>query len=154
MSILEDINPAAAVWDKVVSPIISIINKVVPDKTAAAAAIAQLNALQVQGALNEELVKLQSVTTAQSDVDKVEAGNGSTFVAGWRPMIGWTCATALGAQYLIKPFIQWGFIIARQPLPALPGIDDNLWQLMFGLLGMGALRSFDKLKGTATTALK
>lgn len=139
-----------SIWDTVAAPIIAIINKVIPDKTAAAAAVSQLNQMQLQGQLQDELAQLQAVTAAQSDVDKVEAANPSIFVAGPRPAIMWVCALALASQYILRPVIQWGFTIAHQPLPALPGIDDNLWQLMFGMLGLGAMRSFDKVKGVDT----
>jgi len=115
--------------------------------------VAQLQQMQLQGQLNDELVQLQSITTNQSDVDKVEAGNASVFVSGWRPAIGWVCASALLYQYLLKPLVLGGFSIAHQPIPVLPGLDDNLWQLMFSMLGMGALRSFDKLKGTASVSV-
>lgn len=103
----------------------------------------QLALLQAQQSAAE------AITTAQSDVDKVEAGNNSMFVAGWRPAVGWVCATALAFEYLVRPLVAAGYSLAHQVAPTLPGIDDNLWQLMFGLLGMGALRSFDKMKGTA-----
>lgn len=140
-----------SIWDTVAAPIIAIINKVVPDKAAAAAAVSQLQQMQMTGALQEELMQLTSVTTAQSDINKVEAASSSVFVAGWRPMIGWICSSALAFQYLLRPLIQWVLIVAHQPLAApLPGIDDNLWQLMFGLLGMGTLRTVEKLKGVAS----
>jgi len=83
----------------------------------------------------------------------VEAANPSMFVAGWRPGIGWVCVAALAFQYVVRPLIQWGFSIAHQPVPVLPGIDDNLWQLMTGMLGMGVLRSYDKVKGSATQGI-
>jgi hypothetical protein len=139
-----------SIWDTVAAPIIAIINKVVPDKAAAAAAVATLQQMQMQGALQEEIAQLQSVTSTQSDVDKTEAANPSLFVSGWRPMIGWVCGAALCSQYIARPLLQWGFTIAHQPLPALPGIDDNLWQLMFGMLGMGTLRTYEKVRGVAT----
>ncbi len=142
-----------ALWDILLGPIVSIINKVIPDKAAAAAAISQLQQLEAQGALETEKTQLASITSAQSDVDKVEAANPSMFVAGWRPAVGWVCAAALGFQYIARPLIQWYFAIAHQVVPVLPGIDDNLWQLMAGLLGMGALRSYDKLKGSATQGI-
>jgi Holin of 3TMs, for gene-transfer release len=138
-----------SIWDTIAAPIIAIINKVVPDKTAAAQAIATLNQLQLQGALQEELAQLQAVTVNQSDINKAEATNASVFVSGWRPMIGWVCGAALASQYIGRPLLQWGFAMAHQPLPALPGIDDNLWQLMFGMLGLGGLRTFEKVKGVA-----
>lgn len=138
-----------SIWDTIAAPIIAIINKVVPDKAAAAQAIATLNQMQLQGQLQEEFAQLQAVTSAQSDVDKVEAANANVFVSGWRPAIGWVCGTALASQYIFRPMLQWGFALVHQPLPTLPGIDDNLWQLMFGMLGLGSLRTFEKVKGVA-----
>jgi hypothetical protein len=138
------------IWETVAAPIIAIINKVVPDKAAAAAAIATLQQMQMQGALSDELLQLQSVTTNQSDINKAEASNSSMFVAGWRPMIGWVCAAALVSQYIVRPLIMWGFSLAHYPIPPLPGLDDNLWQLMMGMLGMGGLRTFEKVKGVAS----
>ena len=82
----------------------------------------------------------------QRAVNKVEAASGSTFVAGWRPAIGWVCALALAFQYLIRPLFLWAGGIWWPQLPALPGLDENLWQLMFGMLGMGGLRTFEKVK--------
>jgi hypothetical protein len=70
-------------------------------------------------------------------------------VAGWRPAIGWCCATALFYQYLFVPLSAWlagliGFAIA-----APPSLDGQLFELMLGMLGMGALRTVEKLKGVA-----
>ena len=65
-------------------------------------------------------------------------------------MIGWVCALALAYQYLLKPLamgILPNFGIAIAPLP---GLDDNLWQLMMGMLGMGGLRTFEKVQGVAS----
>jgi Holin of 3TMs, for gene-transfer release len=130
-------------------PIVAIINKVVPDKSAAAAATAQLNAMTLQGALQEEFSQLQSVTTAQSDVDKVEAASSSVFVSGWRPAIGWVCAAAFSFEFILRPMIEWGFIVSGHTLPThLPRLDDALTQLTYGMLGMGALRSFEKVAPT------
>jgi len=139
-----------AIWDAVIGPVVSIINKVIPDKAAAAQAVATLNQLQLQGQFAQELAQLQAITSAQSDINKVEAGSESLFVSGWRPMIGWVCAAALAYQYLARPLAQGIASAVGHPLPAWPGLDDDLWQLMMGMLGMGGLRSFDKLKGTAT----
>jgi hypothetical protein len=143
-----------AIWDLVAGPIIGIINKLIPDKTAAAAAVAQLQQLQLQGALTSELEQLKAITTAQSDINKVEAASPSVFVAGPRPAIMWVCALALFFQYIVRPLIGVGFIVTGKPLSVpLPGLDDTLWQLMFGLLGLGAMRSYDKVKGVDTRAV-
>lgn len=138
-----------AIWDVVVGPLLKIIDKVIPDKTAAAAAKAQIQTLALQGQLTEEMAELASVTSAQSDINKVEASSSSLFVSGWRPLIGWICGIAFGFQFILRPVIQWGFIMTGHPLPALPGIDETLTQLTYGMLGMGALRTYEKAKGVA-----
>ena len=88
--------------------------------------------------------------TAQTDINKAEASNPSLFVSGWRPAIGWVCALALAYQYLIRPLSGTVAGIAGIVIPPLPGLDDNLWQLMMGMLGMGGLRTFEKVQGVAS----
>lgn len=138
-----------SIWDTVAAPIISIINKVVPDKSAAAAAVAQLNQMQLQGQLEDELVQLQAVTTNQSDIDKVEAASPSIWVSGARPAILWICAAALALTFVISPFFTWATMLAGHPVP-FPTLDSNtLMTLLFSMLGMGAQHTFEKVKGVA-----
>jgi len=120
----------------------TLISRIFPDPAQAADAKLKLLELQQSGEL--------SVMTAQTDINKVEASNSSIFVSGWRPAIGWVCALALAYQYLLKPLamgILPNFGIAIAPLP---GLDDNLWQLMMGMLGMGGLRTMEKMQGVAS----
>lgn len=98
----------------------------------------------------EEKAKLAqafAVIQGQLDTNKAEAGSGSVFVGGWRPAIGWVCALALMAQYVARPTLQWAGLITGHQWPPLPGIDDNLWELMLGMLGLGGLRTFERVKG-------
>lgn len=90
-----------------------------------------------------------TIVQGQLDANKIEAASPSTFTSGWRPAIGWVCALALFAQYIARPGLQWCGMVSGHPFPTLPGIDDNLWQLMLGMLGLGGLRSFEKVKGVA-----
>lgn len=92
----------------------------------------------------------------QTEVNKVEAAHSSIFVAGWRPAIGWIGAGAMGYQFIIYPFLTWGWALMQAnewiPLtlgapPILP--TDALWVILTGILGLGAARSFDKKIGTA-----
>lgn len=115
----------------------TILKRVLPDPEARQKAIIELYAA------------LQASDLAQIEVNKAEAASSSVFVAGWRPMIGWVCAIALLYQYLITPVGMWFSFVIGHPIPQPPNLDGNLWELMMGILGMGALRSFDKLKGTA-----
>lgn len=136
-------------------PIVAIVNKLIPDKAAAAAATAQLQSLALQGQLTEELTQLQAVTSAQTDINKVEAANPSIFVAGPRPAVMWICAAALGYQFVLRPTVTGIALLFGHPVPGpgLPGVDDNLYQILYALLGLGAMRSFDKVKGVATKAI-
>ncbi|WP_341702629.1 3TM-type holin [Ferrovibrio sp.] len=84
---------------------------------------------------------------AQTEVNKAEASSGNWFAAGWRPMIGWSCAVALAFQYVLSPLLMWVAELTGHPLPAPPKLDDVLWELMFGMLGMAGLRSIEKVKG-------
>ena len=120
----------------------TLISRIFPDPAQAANAKLELLKLQQSGDLAQ--------MTAQTDINKVEASNSSIFVSGWRPAIGWVCALALAYQYLLKPLamgILPNFGIAIAPLP---GLDDNLWQLMMGMLGMGGLRTMEKMQGVAS----
>ena len=114
-----------------------LIDKLIPDPAAQDAARLELLKLQQSGELAAML--------AQTDVNKVEAASPSVFVAGWRPAIGWVCALAMGYQYLLRPFL-----VAFNPALAFPGLDDNLWQLLAGMLGLGGLRTFEKVNGVAS----
>ena len=84
----------------------------------------------------------QQPQLAQIELNKVEASHRTMFVAGWRPMIGWICATGLAFIFLINPVIQWA---TGQPGPELP--VDITFELILGMLGLGGLRTFEKYTG-------
>lgn len=78
----------------------------------------------------------------QAEINKIEAGHRSVFVAGWRPAIGWACAVGLAFAYVINPIIQW---ITGEPGPDLP--MESIDAMVTALLGLGALRTFEKATG-------
>ena len=89
----------------------------------------------------------------QIEVNKVEAAHSSIFVSGWRPFIGWTGGVGLAYTFVASPFIEF---IARvfgytEPMPVLE--TGQLMALVTAMLGVGAMRSFDKKEGTATTTV-
>ena len=96
-----------------------------------------------------QLAAALTIVQGQLDANKAEASSPSAFTSGWRPGVGWVCVAALACQYIARPLVQWGGIVSGHPLPDLPGIDDNLWQLMLGLLGLGGLRTYEKVQGVA-----
>jgi len=121
--------------DDAIAAGLKVLDKFVPDPEAKAKAEAELRS------------SLQQWDKAQTDVNAVEASNPNLFVAGWRPMIGWVCALALAYQYLVSPLGMWIATSLHLAVSTPPKLDDSLWQLMFGMLGMGGLRSWEKYKG-------
>ena len=80
---------------------------------------------------------------AQLEINAREAAHPSLFVAGWRPAVGWVCVAAMAFQYLARPLL-----IAYGSAPAdMPGLDENLWAILTGMLGIGLMRTFEKTKG-------
>lgn len=123
-----------------------VIDKIFPDKTEAERVKLELFKAQQAGEL-AELTAAWDNAKAQAAVNQVEAGSASLWTSGWRPAIGWCCAAALTAQYIARPLIQWVGVVTGHNWPMLPGIDDNLWQLMLGMLGLGGLRTYERVKG-------
>jgi len=97
----------------------------------------------------QQLAAAVALVQGQLEVNKAEAASPNAFTSSWRPAIGWVCALALLFQYVLRPTVQWVGIVSGHQLPLLPGIDDNLWQLMLGMLGLGGLRTYEKAKGVA-----
>lgn len=86
----------------------------------------------------------QQPALAQVELNKVEASHRSMFIAGWRPFIGWVCGVGLAFMFLINPILQWA---SAKPGPELP--EDIILELVLALLGLGALRTFEKVTGKA-----
>ncbi|WP_298281288.1 3TM-type holin [Acidocella sp.] len=132
------------------SAIAPIVNKVldfIPDPAQKAEAQAQAQAALLSAQLQ--------MAQGQLDVDKAEAANADVFVAGWRPFIGWVCGAALAYEYIASPFLTWGLALVHPSLPPLPSIDSaGLSTLTFSLLGMGAMRTIEKVQGVAAKGAK
>lgn len=98
-----------------------------------------------------QMAAAMAVVQGQIDANKAEAASPSAFTSGWRPGIGWVCVAALAMHYIARPLVTWIGIVIGHPLPQLPGIDDTLWQLLLGMLGLGGLRTVEKIKGVAAS---
>ena len=82
-------------------------------------------------------------------VNKQEAANNSVFVAGWRPFIGWICGSALASDFMVRPLATWIATLSGHPIQ-YPSLDlSTLLTLLLGMLGLGAMRSYDKTNGTS-----
>lgn len=87
---------------------------------------------------------------AQIEVNKVEAASSNLFVAGWRPAIGWICGAGYAYAFILQPFLIFAITVAQIPLKTeqLPALDIGEMSLMLAnLLGFGALRTYEKVKG-------
>lgn len=98
-------------------------------------------------------VELQKPHMQQAMVTLAEANHPNWFVAGWRPAIGWVCGTCLLYHWLLKDFITIGMIWAgasKATIDLLPIIDaGEITALVLALLGMGGLRTYEKMNGKA-----
>lgn len=124
-----------------------VLDRVLPDKAANDAAKAELLKIQLTG----ELAQI----AGQLDINKVEAASSSIWVAGWRPAFGWVGAAGLAYQMVVRPLLSFtvstiGSHWFGNHFEA-PSIEiQDLLALVGTMLGFGAMRSFDKSKGTDT----
>lgn len=113
----------------------SLIERWIPDKAAQAKA-------------EMDLLKMASdqdfqTTIKQIEVNIQEAQHQSVFVAGWRPFVGWICGLGLAYQAILHNLIEWLSGIYGFPVPPPPE-SDVLIYVLGGLLGLGALRTYEK----------
>lgn len=128
-----------------------IIDKIFPDKTQAEQAKAALKLAQEQGQLQEEQAAWDNAK-AQLDVNKTEAASSSIFVAGWRPAVGWACAASFAWSFVAQPFAVFWIKVANSAFDvhSLPVLDtSSMMPVLLGMLGLGGLRTFEKIRGAA-----
>lgn len=122
-----------------------VFDRLFPDPEQKAAAQLELIKLQQQGAFKELDASLQ-LAQGQLDINKVEAASDSLFKSGWRPFVGWTCGGGLFYQLMARPLLGWVAANLWQWSPP-PSLEmETLMTLLFGLLGLGAYRTVEKLK--------
>jgi len=96
-----------------------------------------------------------ALRTGQLEINKAEAQHPSIFVAGARPFLMWGCGFALLYAALFEPLMRFVATVMFHYAGPFPQIDSSLTgQVLLGLLGLGAYRSYDKQKGTDTKTLK
>lgn len=83
---------------------------------------------------------------AQLEINAKEATHPSVFVAGWRPGFGWSCVAGFTYAVLLQPMLAWLSAVKGWPIPPVLN-TELLWVVTTGLLGIGGMRSFDKVKG-------
>ena len=122
-----------------------ILDKAIPDPEAKARAQLELMKMQQDGEFKELDAQLQ-VSLAQAEVNKMDAASSNAFQAGWRPLAGYMCVAGMGYEFLLRPLLPWLLTVVGVEAPELPSLDAVLFELMFGMLGLGTLRTADKWK--------
>ena len=123
-----------------IAPVTGLLDKFIEDKD-------QKNKLAHELATMADR-HAQELAKGQLEINKAEASHRSIFVAGWRPFVGWTCGVALCWHFVLAPFVIFASAYAGVALPDLPTFDmSSLLTVLMGMLGLGGLRSFEKVKG-------
>lgn len=123
-----------------------VLERVIPDPAQRAAAELELLKLKQSGDL-AVLSAETDLAKAQIELNGIEAQSDNLFKSGWRPAVGWVCAFGLGYQLLLRPLGGWAMlnILDWKELP--PSLElDTLMTLLFGMLGLGAYRTFEKTR--------
>ena len=115
-----------------------VLDKFIPDPAAKA---------QAEKELRDSLTAWDM---AQMQVNANEAANPNFWVSGARPALLWICAVGYGWHYILYPALFFlGSVFHVQGLPTKSGIDGGLFELAIALLGLGGLRTYEKIKGVA-----
>lgn len=101
-------------------------------------------ALDIREAIKGKEMDPQRLIELQAEINKVEAQNRSMFVAGWRPFIGWICGLAFGFHYIVMPLL-----LAYTDIKPVEFDTNSLFTVLMGMLGLGGLRTYEKLKDKA-----
>ena len=118
-----------------IRPATKLIGKFVRDKAKAAQLSHDIATMAEKHA--------QELALAQIKLNTEEA-KGNWFQSSWRPLVGWICAVSLGINFMVSPICA-GFGIT------IPQADMSVMMpLLLGMLGIGGLRSLDKIKKVDT----
>lgn len=111
----------------------TIVNKIFPDKSEQE---------------RQQLAAMLTIIQGQIDANKIEASSNSLFVAGWRPFIGWVCGLACAWNWIGLSVTKVAAPLLHLPPVTLSAADlTDMWPLLLGMLGLGAMRSVEKIKG-------
>ena len=128
--------------DKLIGPVTSLLDKFIPDADTKVKLAHEVATMAQNHA--QELAK------GQLEVNRVEAAHKSLFVAGWRPFLGWILASAMGWHFIFAPVTIFVCAYLGVEIPELPVFDmDSLMTVLLGMLGLGGLRTAEKIKGVS-----
>lgn len=112
----------------------TVIGKIWPDKTEAE---------------KQQLAAAVTLIQGQIAINQAEASNPSIFVSGWRPAIGWVCGMACAWNWVGLPVVKMVMAIYGHPLALNPADIGEMMPILLGMLGLGGLRTAEKINGVA-----
>lgn len=122
------------------------VRQVIPNKEA------QLNFDLKMAELADKADQRESeLLQGQIDINEEEAKHMNVFVAGWRPFLGWVGGVSLAYTWIGAPLIQFGYAAAGYNI-AMPALSaDEIYPMIYAILGIGVMRTYEKTKGVATS---
>lgn len=104
-----------------------------------------------QAEIQQKIMEIElQAAQGQMQINMEEAKSEHLFVAGWRPFIGWIGGFALAYAAILEPLISWIAQVGYGYTGSFPKIDTTItMQILFGILGLGAFRSYDKAQSPA-----
>lgn len=97
----------------------------------------------------QQLAAVLTMVQGQMAINQAEASNESTFVAGWRPFIGWACGMACVWNWMGLPIAKLGLALAGHPITLSPADLSEMMPVLMGMLGLGGLHTFERVKGVS-----
>jgi hypothetical protein len=123
-----------------------LIDRLFPDPAAKAQAQLELLKMQQTGDL-AQLAADTDLSKLQIQVNIEEAKSTNWFVAGWRPFVGWICGAGLAYVAIFEPIARFVAKVFFSYAGDFPVINTDLtMQVLMGVLGLGAMRSVEKVK--------
>lgn len=130
----------------ILDAVFKIVDKLIPDPGAKAQAKLDILKMEQEGAFRELDADLK-LALAQAEINKTEAASGDPFTSGWRPFIGWVCGVGFAVQFVFGPLATWVVALYGKSV-TFPEMDTaTMMPLLFGMLGLGAYRTFEKARG-------
>lgn len=127
-----------------------LIDKIFPDPQKAQEAKIELFKLQQTGEL-AQLAAETDLAKGQLNINLEEAKSSNWWVSGWRPFVGWVSGSAFAYSAIVEPTARFIALVGFGYTGLFPVIDTTItMQVLFVLLGVGAMRSYDKKQGTAS----
>lgn len=113
----------------------TVISRIWPDKSEAE---------------KQQLAAAVSLVQGQIAINQAEAGNPSVFVSGWRPAIGWVCGMACAWDWVGLKIALFVAAYLGHDLNLAPADIGEMMPVLLGMLGLGGLRTAEKINGVAS----